>query len=56
MKELSFEKMEELQGGRFFGYGDWIAGDCVNGWQTFYRVYYVFWINAGYDYDFRQCI
>lgn len=56
MKELSFEKMESIQGGRFFGYGDWSASECSNGWQILTRTYYVFWIAADYDYKMVQCV
>ena len=51
MKELSFEKMGEIQGGRFWGPVD---SSCVNAKDYYGNTisiicthYYVFWIDFG---------
>ncbi len=57
MKKLEVNQMENLEGGKFWGWTDWKPmGPCTNGWQTLVRHYDTLWINTGlYDYNLVQC-
>ncbi len=57
MKKLELNQMENLEGGRFFGWTEWQPmGECTNGWVAVVRHYDAFWLNTGiYDYDVRRC-
>jgi hypothetical protein len=57
MKKLEVNQMENLEGGKFWGWTDWEPmGPCTNGWVAVVRHYDTLWVNTGlYDYDFRRC-
>ncbi|NEW84843.1 MAG: hypothetical protein GZ094_21085 [Mariniphaga sp.] len=47
MKKLSFEQMENVQGGTFFGTGDYYQNSsCLDGKTVVCNDYYVFWIRV----------
>lgn len=55
MKELSFERMEELQGAKFWGSGDYYdATECDDGKKVICKDYYVFWIKVVKCWDDRE--
>ncbi|MCZ8169242.1 hypothetical protein [Flavobacterium sp.] len=57
MKTLELKQMENLEGGKFWGWSDWTpTGPCTNGFQTVSRHYDVLWINTGvYEYNVVSC-
>ncbi len=56
MKKLEMNQMENLEGGKFWGWGPWRPmSDCINGKQTMIRDYYAFWLDVGNDYNVVDC-
>ena len=57
MKKLELNQMENLEGGKFWGWTNWTpTGPCENGFQTLVRHYDVLWINTGvYEYNVVSC-
>ena len=46
MKKLELNQMKNLEGGRFWGWGDWQSGPCEGGFQNQIRVYSVIWFSV----------
>lgn len=56
MKKLEVNQMENLDGGKFWGWNDWKPmGPCTNGKMTMVRVYDVLWMATDYDYNIVNC-
>ena len=55
MKKLELNQMEIVEGGKFWGWGDWHWKPCVDGVQEGMRVYSAFWLSVDYEETSRAC-
>lgn len=56
MKKLEVNQMENLEGGKFWGTGEWTAmGSCTNGHQTVYQNTYALWFVVEREYNIIDC-
>jgi hypothetical protein len=56
MKKLELNQMENLEGGKFWGSGEWHnVGGCDNGWQTISSSHYAFWMVVDVEYNEVPC-
>lgn len=55
MKKLELNQMENLEGGKFWGWGETRWSDCVDGYQLGTTTYYMLWMNVDSDVSSRAC-
>jgi hypothetical protein len=55
MKKLELNQMENLEGGKFWGWGPITWGECSGGIQIGQQTYYVLWMPVDNGIQTRSC-
>ncbi len=55
MKKLELNQMENLEGGKFWGWGPARCGTCSGGVQLCTSNYYALWIVVDYNVTVESC-
>jgi hypothetical protein len=53
MKKLELNQMENLDGGKFWGWSEWSNGPCVDGFYNRARTYSVIWFSVDFDAEYN---
>jgi hypothetical protein len=55
MKPMNENQLINLEGGKFWGWGEWECSPMGGGMCFCTRDYHAFWIDVDTDYDIKAC-